>query len=584
MKRRKLLSVLSLGAAFLAAVGFAACSDDEGTTATTDEYAIKLSRTAMRMVEYDVSTLSATLTKNGETFTDTIVWSTSNDTVATVADGTVTAVAEGSATVSAVWGEYMARCEITVEKYYDPEWSISLDTNALSLFKSATEGEQRTLTVSATYGSEALESTAYTVSWASDDTSVATVENGTVTAVAAGTAKVTATATYEGFTAQATCTVKVGVQKTNVLDEVKYTYDAGAMDSEAKIPVNESYGAVESVTDAQGAEIGFEQVGKYVYLDFSTSAQRGTIALTIETATHSISANMYVADGFIDTLGELENAFTKMKENTLFVLNADIDLSKMAWTGDYLIPSLKGEWDGNGHKLFGNTIPERKTVDTRVINGFTASSHVHDLYFKLAYTRPDLSVAGYWGAVGPIGALDSGAVVENCVFDMDLAGIQYSDGLFQSVAGTLRNNVFIYKWIRISNRINGTVEDNVLITSNENYLTNFGASSLGGSNGNIDACVASWGMNFSAAAKVQGFYIYTSAANALNGEGKAVDENKDGKVLVNGTEYTLVEIYSDADLIGTANFAEETSKKITEVVSCVRVQNGNCYWHNILLA
>lgn len=48
-----------------------------------------------------------------------------------------------------------------------------------------------------------------TVTWSSSDEDVATVANGTVTAVAAGTATITGTCTQNGITASATCEVTV---------------------------------------------------------------------------------------------------------------------------------------------------------------------------------------------------------------------------------------------------------------------------------------------------------------------------------------------------------------------------------------
>lgn len=72
--------------------------------------------------------------------------------------------------------------------------------------------DKKTATV-AVEGTTSLTATAYpaasTVTWASSDTSVATVSSGTVTGVAAGTATITASITVGGTTHKATCTVTV---------------------------------------------------------------------------------------------------------------------------------------------------------------------------------------------------------------------------------------------------------------------------------------------------------------------------------------------------------------------------------------
>lgn len=72
--------------------------------------------------------------------------------------------------------------------------------------------DKKTATV-AVEGTTSLTATAYpagsTVTWASSDTSVATVSSGTVTGVKAGTATITASITVGGTTHKATCTVTV---------------------------------------------------------------------------------------------------------------------------------------------------------------------------------------------------------------------------------------------------------------------------------------------------------------------------------------------------------------------------------------
>lgn len=72
--------------------------------------------------------------------------------------------------------------------------------------------DKKTATV-AVEGTASLTATPYpsgsTVTWASSDTSVATVSSGTVTGVAAGTATITASITVDGITHKDTCVVTV---------------------------------------------------------------------------------------------------------------------------------------------------------------------------------------------------------------------------------------------------------------------------------------------------------------------------------------------------------------------------------------
>lgn len=67
-------------------------------------------------------TLTATLTPVDTS--DVLQWSSSNDAVATVADGVVTATGIGSATITATCGNYSANCSISVSAVFDPYWTV----------------------------------------------------------------------------------------------------------------------------------------------------------------------------------------------------------------------------------------------------------------------------------------------------------------------------------------------------------------------------------------------------------------------------------------------------------------------------
>ena len=127
--------------------------------------------------------------------TDTLVWSSSNEAVATVKDGTVTALKEGTATITATCGSIEATCAVTVEAPIEAT-SVTLDKTALNLYV----GDTAKLT--ATVRPE--DTTVKTIVWTSSDASV-TVKDGVVTAAKAGTATVTATC----GSVKAECTVTV---------------------------------------------------------------------------------------------------------------------------------------------------------------------------------------------------------------------------------------------------------------------------------------------------------------------------------------------------------------------------------------
>ena len=170
--------------------------------------------TATRPVEsISLNHDAKTFTKAGETLqltatiypdsatNKTVTWKSSDKTVATVDEsGLVTAVGNGTANITATTedGNYTATCKVTVEI---PELTLSLDKSELTLTQ--TEEQQKlTATVS---------DTEEKVTWLSSDPFVATVtRDGTVTAIANGTATITASAGDKTVS----CTVEVALTDT----------------------------------------------------------------------------------------------------------------------------------------------------------------------------------------------------------------------------------------------------------------------------------------------------------------------------------------------------------------------------------
>lgn len=117
----------------------------------------------------------------------TVSWSTSDPSVATVANGLVTAVKEGSATitVTTIDGGKTATCAVTVSTDIVPVTGIKLNMETADL------EEGKTLQLEAIL--EPANTTERNVSWKSSNTEVVTVsENGLVTGVSAGEATITA--------------------------------------------------------------------------------------------------------------------------------------------------------------------------------------------------------------------------------------------------------------------------------------------------------------------------------------------------------------------------------------------------------
>jgi uncharacterized protein YjdB len=159
---------------------------------------VTLDKSSLELTEGETATLTATVKPDNAT-NKTVTWSSDKTSVATVdANGKVTAVAEGTATITAKAGDKTATCSVTVKKNVIAVESVTLDITSTIL----NTGE--TLTLTATVKPD--NATDKTVTWSSSNSSVATVDaNGKVTAVAQGTAIVTAKAGDK----TATCTVIV---------------------------------------------------------------------------------------------------------------------------------------------------------------------------------------------------------------------------------------------------------------------------------------------------------------------------------------------------------------------------------------
>ncbi len=166
-------------------------SGGNGTTDPKPSVTISLDTTSFTLKKNDTRTLTAKI----ENTSSAPAWASSNSAVAEVGnDGTVKAVAVGTATITATVDGASASCTVTVTEDPKPSATISLDTQAITLKK----GESRVL--------KATVSTGATPAWMSGNKNVATVDmNGTVTAVAAGSTTITATA--EGVSASCTVTV-----------------------------------------------------------------------------------------------------------------------------------------------------------------------------------------------------------------------------------------------------------------------------------------------------------------------------------------------------------------------------------------
>ena len=170
-----------------------------------------LSQTELPLLKGATETLIATVVPSDAT-NKRVTWSSTNTAVATVENGTVTAVSAGNATITVTTedGNHTARCEVVVVTDPVPVTGVTLSQTKLPLLRGATA--KLTATVSPTGATNRK------VTWSSNNTTVATVENGTVTAVSAGNAIITVT-TEDG---NHTATCSVAVEATSAVEDAVF--------------------------------------------------------------------------------------------------------------------------------------------------------------------------------------------------------------------------------------------------------------------------------------------------------------------------------------------------------------------------
>ena len=128
--------------------------------------------------------IDTTITPEDTTDNKTITWTSNKPTIATVdSNGNVTGIAGGKATIT---GKLENNREVTVEVTVEvPIEKIELDKGSIELYPEQKQTLHATITPEDTTDEK-------TITWSSADTSIATVNNGEVTAVASGTTEITA--------------------------------------------------------------------------------------------------------------------------------------------------------------------------------------------------------------------------------------------------------------------------------------------------------------------------------------------------------------------------------------------------------
>ena len=301
-------------------------TEDGGKTATCEitvfaktiaVTGISMSEDCLFLTKGQSYTLKATVVPDNAT-NKTVQWTTSDASVATVdQNGTVNAISSGDATITASAGDKSATCAVSV---IIPVTSITLNKTSLTLEKGSYE--VLTATVSP------QDATNKEVKWTSSDASVASVDNGVVTAHKAGDA--TITASVADFSA--TCKVSVIVPVTSItLSSLELTMKVGETALLEATILPEDATDKTLVWDSSDTNIATVDGGRITAVGFGTvfiSAQAGyqveTCVVTVLTDSPEgvtakyLGGDFTAVNGFIPS-GSIDFSVTNMSTETITV-------------------------------------------------------------------------------------------------------------------------------------------------------------------------------------------------------------------------------------------------------------------------
>ncbi len=301
-------------------VGFPAMGDGtyyNGWLKIVDSVKLSESELTLTLTESETAELTAAISPTDAVY-DKLTWESSNKAVATVENGKVTAVAEGTAIITAKAGGVTAACSVTVK---EPDTvlveSVTLNKDELTLDVGASE------TLTATVKPD--NATDKTVTWSSSDPSIATVKDGVVTGVKAGTATITAASGSKS----ATCSVKVSEP---VIAVSKVTLDTDS----AEVEVGRTVALIATVlpknaTDKTITWTSSDPSIATVKDGVITGMKEGTVTITATAGGESAKAAVKVVAQESEGL-----TYTVAKDTVLRYVKSVVTNPKVA--------SEKGEW------------------------------------------------------------------------------------------------------------------------------------------------------------------------------------------------------------------------------------------------
>ena len=262
-----------------------------GTKSVSCDVIVKAScrELSLDISEYVIDTLYENIGSIGvivvpENTTDELIWTSSDNNIISVENGVFTVFNTGSAVITATCGTKTASCNVTVKASCR---ELALDQPTCSLDLSGVK--TTTLNPICTPNNTTDE-----IIWKTNNSSVVTVENGVVTAVAIGSAKITALC----GNAIAVCDVNVVKSCTEIsLDYSSYTLNISkytAVTFTATISPADT--TDELVWTTSNSNIATVSTGTNTTKGTVTVYRTGTVTITVTCGTKSADLNLTVID------------------------------------------------------------------------------------------------------------------------------------------------------------------------------------------------------------------------------------------------------------------------------------------------
>lgn len=319
---------------------------------------VTLNKTETTLIAGQNETLTATIAPARAT-NKNVTWASSDESVATVSsEGVVTAVAAGSATITVTTedGKFTATCDVTVNAFVHVT-SVALNKTETTIFV----GDTETLTATVSPNDASNQN----ITWSSSDETVATVVDGTVTALKAGTTTITVTSEDGAKTATCAVTVQNVVVTGVTLDVTSATLIAGGTVTltPTVAPSNATNKAVSWSTS--NAEVATVSNGVVTAVAVGTA----TITVTTEDASQTATCTINVVPSLTVNDGAATNTYVPLygtyadkvgRGNSQFIIPA-ADMEDMdGGTINQMIFYYDGTptWSSNNNPVFNVYLKE----------------------------------------------------------------------------------------------------------------------------------------------------------------------------------------------------------------------------------